>query len=104
MALKMETYVFAQFTGPTSGNLVAINIDGATSLHLRNSGSSAILIGTSDQVVYNAATRTAPNYIGLAAQEFLNIQVSPKQRMLYVFTVDGSGGALNVTYTTNNNE
>lgn len=104
MALKMETYVLFQYTGPTSGNLVAINVDGATSLHLRNSGSSTVLVGTTDQVVYDAAKRTAPNYISLARQEFLNIQVSPKQRMLYALTVDGSGGALNVTYTTNNNE
>lgn len=100
----METYVFAQFTGPTSGNLVAINIDGATSLNLENVGGTAILVGTSDQVVYDSAKRTAPNYITMAANAKLVIQISPKQRMIYVFTIDGGGGALNVTYTTNNHE
>jgi hypothetical protein len=101
LALKMETYVFAQYTG---GPPLAISIDGAQMLALENTGGTTILVGTQDHVVYDTAKRTAPDYISMADGDKLDIQIPPKQRFIYVFTIDGSGGALNVIYTTNNRE
>ena len=97
----METYVFAQYTG---GAPLAINIDGAQCLLLENASGTTILVGTQDHVVYDTAKRTAPDYISMTGFSKLDIQIPPKQRFIYVFTIDASGGALNVIYTTNNRE